>query len=91
MEKIELETMKCLFEELWFHSDNCSQPIRHIWFPIQEVAKSTQKTRTEIKKHLSMLVRQDLIKRTSEEPLLYEFTKKGKKVKTYSDIQKLLE
>ncbi|WP_348721643.1 hypothetical protein [Tenacibaculum sp. 190130A14a] len=46
----ELETIICLFQELWFHSNNCSQPIRHIWFPIQEVAKSTQKTRTEIKK-----------------------------------------
>lgn len=89
--KTELETMIYLFEELWIHSDNCSQPIHNIWFPIQEVAKSTQKTRKEVKKHLDMLVSKNLIKRTSEDPLLYKFTKEGKKIKTYSDIQKLLE
>ncbi|MEX0361389.1 MAG: hypothetical protein AB3N10_10455 [Allomuricauda sp.] len=90
-DKLGLKTMKRLLEELWLQSDNCTEPISNMWFPIQEVAKSTMNSRKEIRRYLYVLVDNGYIKRTSDEPLLYEFTEIGKKIKSESDIEKILK
>lgn len=79
-----------LFKELWLHSDDCSEPIKNIWFSIQEVAKSTGYTRNEIRKYLNLLIDNNYVKNTSQDPLLFEFTEKGKKIKTDLEIEEII-
>ena len=47
---------KRLLKELWLQSDDCTEPIEHIWFSIQEVSKSTGYKREEIKKYANSLI-----------------------------------
>tara|TARA_R110002033_G_scaffold140530_1_gene179329 strand:+ start:289 stop:774 length:486 start_codon:yes stop_codon:yes gene_type:complete len=89
--KLRFKTMKRLFQELWRQSDNCSEPITNIWYPIQEVAKSTMNSREEIRRYLSFLVDKKYIKRISDEPLLYGFTESGKGIKTDSEIENVIK
>ncbi|MGX1929937.1 hypothetical protein [Flagellimonas sp. 2504JD4-2] len=89
-DKLRLKTMKRLLEELWLKSVNCTEPIANMWFPIQEVAKSTMNSRKEIRRYFYVLVENGYIKRTSDEPLLYEFTESGRKIKSESDIEKII-
>jgi len=88
---LELKTLKRLFKELWLHSNNCSEPINSMWFSIQEVSKSTGNTRKEVRKHVNLLISNNYICMTSEEPMLFAFTEKGKKIKTDLDIQKIIQ
>ncbi len=87
----ELRTLKRLLKALWLHSDNCKEPIEHIWFSIQEVSKSTGYKKEEIRKYLNLLVKNKYIQNTSKEPLLFEFTEKGKGIKTDLEIEKIIE
>lgn len=89
--KLRFKTMKILFQELWLQSNNCSKPIKHIWFPIQEIAKSTNNSRAEIRRYLDLLVDKNYIKRISNQPLLFEFTENGKEIKTDLDIEKIIK
>ena len=89
--KLRFKTMKRLFEELWLQSDNCSEPIKHIWYSIQEVAKSTMNSREEIRRYLTLLVDKKYVKRISDEPLLYGFTESGKGIKTDSEIESVIK
>lgn len=90
--RLRLETMKRLFQELWLHSDNCVEPIEHIWFSIGEVAKSTNESREEIRtRYLNFLMEKKIVELVSWEPLKHRFTELGKKIKTESDIEKLIK
>jgi len=82
-----LKTMKRLLQELWLQSNNCTEPIEHMWFPIQEVAKSTSNSRKEIRKYLNFLIDKEFIRNISNDPLLYEFTEKGKELREDSEIE----
>lgn len=90
-DKLRFNTMKRLLEELWLHSNNCTESIEHIWYPLQEVAKSTSNSRSVIKSCLTLLIDNGYIRNTSSKPLLYEFTELGKRIKTDSDIEKIIE
>ena len=74
--------MNRLFQELWLHSDNCAEPIEHIWFSINEVAKSTNNSSEEIRiRYLDFLIEKGILELVSWEPLLHRFTELGKKNK----------
>jgi hypothetical protein len=77
-----------LLKQLWFQSNNCSSPIEHAWFPIQETSKMTGANREIVKEYFLKLVEAKLIVKISDEPLLYEFTDTGKKIKEVNDIEK---
>lgn len=83
--------LKRLLEELWLHSNNCKEPIRNMWFSIQETAKSNGVSRKEVKKHLNLLMEKNYIKITSEQPLLFEFTETGKEIKADLEIEKIIK
>ena len=86
-----LKPLKRLLKELWLHSDNCVEPIEHIWFSIKEVAQSTGYKNEEIRKYLNLLVDNKFIENTSTKPLLYEFTEKGKDIKTDCEIEQIIK
>ncbi|CAL2059229.1 hypothetical protein [Tenacibaculum sp. 190524A05c] len=83
--------LKRLFKELWLQSDDCSKPIENMWFSIQEVAKCTGNKRKEIRKYLNLLIDNNYIELMSKESLLYEFTKKGKAIKTNLEIESIIK
>ncbi|WP_298239536.1 hypothetical protein [uncultured Algibacter sp.] len=83
--------MKTLFRELWLQSDLCTEPIEHIWFTINEVAKSTSNSSKEIKKYLDYLIKNGIIELVSWEPLVHQFTEDGKRIKTEFDIEKTIK
>jgi hypothetical protein len=58
---------------------------------ISEVSKFTSNPNKEIIRYLNYLIDKKCILRLSLEPLLYEFTEIGKKIKTDSDINKLIK
>ncbi|MFD2890724.1 hypothetical protein ACFS5J_01695 [Flavobacterium chuncheonense] len=89
--KLRFNTMKRLFQELWLHSDNCAKPIEHISILLLEVAKSTTNSKEEIRKYLNLLIDKKILKRISEKQLIYEFTESGKKIKTDSEIEKIIK
>ena len=84
-------TMKRLFEELWLQSNNCTEPIEHIWSSISEVAKSTNNSTEKIKKYVNVLVEEKIIEMVTSEPLLHKFTAIGKKLKSDLDIEKIIK
>jgi len=84
------ELMQKLLEQLWFQSDNCLSPIEHAWFPIQETSKITGTKRQVVREYFDKLVEAKLIERISDEPLLFQFTDTGKKIKTVSDMEKYI-
>ena len=88
---LDLAIMKRLFKELWLQSKDCSEPIEHIWFLLNEVAKSTVNSSKEIHRYLTFLVKNSYIENISSEPLLYAFTESGKCIKTDSDIEKIIK
>lgn len=87
---MEKEVMKILFEQLWLHSDNCKCPIEHAWFPIQEAAKTTGKSKSEIIQYFLHLLNMNLIKKLSDDPLLYQFTDLGKGIKSDEQIEECI-
>lgn len=89
--RLRLKTMRRLLEELWLQSNNCTEPIKHIWYPIQEVAKSTSNSREEVRRYLNLLVENQIIKKTSDEPLLFEFTENGKEFNKDSEIEEIIK
>lgn len=78
-----------LFKELWFASSDCSHEIENIGIRLLEVAKSTNNTKEYIREYLHALIKQGHIEMTSEKPLLFTITDKGKKVKTIEDVEQL--
>jgi hypothetical protein len=84
------ELMQKLLEQLWFHSDNCSSPIKHAWFPIQETAKITGAKRQMVVDYFNKLIEAEIIERISDEPLLFQFTDKGRGVKASADVEKYI-
>lgn len=84
------ELMQKLLEQLWFQSDNCLSPIEHAWFPIQETAKITGTKRQKVMECFNKLIEANIIERISDEPLLFQFTDKGKQVKKGSDVEKYI-
>lgn len=89
-EGFQIEVMQRLFKELWFASDNCNSPIKHIGLHLSEVAKSTNNTRDEVREYVNLLIRQNYFELLSKEPLLFQFTEKGKTIKTQEDIEQIL-
>ncbi|WP_298529447.1 hypothetical protein [uncultured Christiangramia sp.] len=89
-DELRFKTMKMFFNDLWFHSEDCSKPIEYMWFPIQETAKKTNNSISEIRKYLFYLIDLAIIKKISYEPLLFEFTDYGKKIKTDKDIKVIM-
>lgn len=90
-EKLCFKTMKTLFKQLWLQSNNCTEPIQNMGFQILEVSKMTYNSKKEIIKYLNLLIDKKYIIRISDEPLLYEFTESGKKIKTDSEIEKIIK
>tara|TARA_B100000508_G_scaffold92244_1_gene72006 strand:- start:1712 stop:2197 length:486 start_codon:yes stop_codon:yes gene_type:complete len=88
--KLKLKILKTLLKELRVQTSDYSEPIENMWFTIQEVAKFTSNTREEITGYLNLLVEKGIIKKTSEEPLLYEFSEKGKELNNDFEIEKIL-
>ncbi|SNZ00361.1 hypothetical protein [Flagellimonas pacifica] len=87
----QFKILKRLFKELWLHSSECKEPIENMWYSIQETAKSNGVSRKEVRKHLNLLMDNNYIKITSEEPLLFEFTEIGKEIKTDLEIEKIIK
>lgn len=77
---MDFKVMKRLMDELKLQSNNCMSPIEHMWYPIQEVAKSTNNSTQEIMKYLNVLMKVGIIRNVSKNPLIFEFTEKGKKI-----------
>lgn len=90
-DKLRFKTMKTLFEQLWLQSNNCSEPIQNMGFQIFEVSKMTYNSKKEIMRYLNLLIDKNYINRISDEPLLYEFTESGKKIKADSEIEKTIK
>lgn len=90
-DELRLKTMKILFKQLWLQSNNCSKSIENIGFQIFEVSKMTYNSKKEILRYLNLLIEKGYIRRISEEPLLYEFTETGKKIKTDSEIEEIIK
>ncbi|NAS29505.1 hypothetical protein GTQ40_00835 [Flavobacteriaceae bacterium R38] len=88
---LRFKTMKRLFKELWIQSNYCSEPIEQMSMTVFEVAKSTSNSKEEIRRYLNILVDQNFIIKTSDKPLLYEFTEFGKQIKTDLDIEKIIK
>lgn len=82
--------MKSLLKQLWFQSNNCADRIENMGIQVSEVSKSTGKPNKEIIIYLNFLTVNRYINRISNEPLLYEFTDLGRKIKSDSDIGKLI-
>lgn len=87
----QFKVLKRLLKELWLRSNECNEPIENIWFSVQETAKSNGVTRKEVRKYLNILIDNSCIKITSQEPLLFEFTEIGKKIKSDSEIKKFIK
>jgi hypothetical protein len=90
IEGFQIEVMQRLFKELWFASDNCKSPIKHIGIHLAEVGKSTNNTRDEVREYVNLLIQQNYFELVSKEPLLFQFTEKGKTIKTQDDIKQIL-
>ena len=90
-DKLRFKTMKSLLQQLWLQSNNCKKPIKNMGFNIFEVSKMTYDSINEIERYLNSLIEKKLIKKISNEPILYEFTLIGMKIKTDSDIEILLK
>ena len=84
------EIMFRLFKELCFASGNCSHPIENIGIRLMEVAKSTYNTRDDIWEYLNELIKQGHVEISSQEPLLFTITDKGKTVKTLEDTERIV-
>lgn len=89
--KLKFQTFETLFKQLWLQSNNCTVPIENMWFVILEVSKITSNSKKEILLYLNLLVDKNYIKRISEEPIIYEFTETGKKIKTDSEIEEIIK
>lgn len=88
---MQFKTMKSLFNMLWLQSNNCSEEIKNMGYLIFEVSKMTCNTKSEIIKYLNLLLDEKYIENISKEPLLYQFTEKGKKIKTDSEIEEIIK
>ncbi|MCK9208320.1 MAG: hypothetical protein M0P66_14510 [Salinivirgaceae bacterium] len=88
--KYEIEIMKSLFRLLWLQSDNCKLPIQNMGYNLMEVGKFTGRTRDIIKHYLDYLIDQGFMELVSEKPLLYQFTDKGRLIKSMDDIEKII-
>ena len=80
-DKLRFKTMKTLFEQLWLQSNDCSEPIKNMGFQVFEVSKFTYNSKKETLRYLNLLIEKNYITKISDEPLLYEFTEIGKKIK----------
>lgn len=83
--------MRTLLTELRIQSDNFSRPIKHIWYPIQEVARFTNSPHEEVKNSLRLLIDKGYLNQKSSEPLIFELTEKGKQVKTDKEIEEIIK
>ena len=90
-DKLRFKTMKTFFEQLWLQSNNCTEPIQNMGFQVFEVSKMTYNSKKEIMRYLNLLVEKNYIIKTSDKPLLYEFTESGKKIKADSEIEKIIK
>lgn len=84
------ELMQKLLEQLWFQSDNCSSPIENAWFPIQETSRITGTKKQVVQECFRKLIEVKVIEKISDDPLLFQFTDIGKKVKSNRDIEKYI-
>jgi hypothetical protein len=84
------ETLYKLFKELWFHADNYSRPISNIGLRLLEVAKFTNNTTDDVREYFQILLDKNYIEIISKESLLYQFTEKGKSVKTLADMELII-
>ena len=80
-----------LLQELRIQSDGFNRPIKHIWYPIQEVSRFTNSTKEEVKRILRILINAGILYKKSSEPLLFDFTEEGKLPKSGSEIDTILK
>uniref|UniRef100_UPI001ED97349 hypothetical protein n=1 Tax=Flavobacterium sp. UGB4466 TaxID=2730889 RepID=UPI001ED97349 len=90
-DQLRSKTMKSLFEMLWLQSNNCTEQIQNMGNLIFEVSKMTNNSKKEVVRYLNLLMEKSYIENISTEPLLYQFTLKGKNIKTDSEIEELIK
>lgn len=75
-----------LLRELKFFSENGKKQILSIGYLTFEVSKMTNSRTTEVINHLRFLTEKGYVAKTSDEPLVYELTEKGKLVNDETEI-----
>ncbi len=78
--------MQSLLKQLWFQSDNAKLPIHHMGFQLMEVGKFTGHSRDAVREYLYWLMDNGYMELISKEPLLFQFTEKGRLIKSVNDI-----
>ncbi len=58
-------------------------------YNLMEVGKFTCQSKDIIRHYLDYLIDQGILELVSENPLLYQFTDKGRQIKSMDDIEKL--
>ncbi len=89
--KYDIDIMKSLFRLLWLQSDNCKFPIQNMAYNLMEVGRMTNQTRYRIEDYLNYLIAQGFIELISDEPLLYQFTDKGKQIQNIDAIEEIIK
>lgn len=87
--KSEEEVFYCIFKQLWVSSKYGAKEIEHLWFTTQEISKSTNVKREQIKNHINDLISSGILNIKSHDPLIYKFSEKGKLIKKKVDINNL--
>ena len=87
--KINANVMFRLIRELWYDSEYCQKPIKNFGYRIFEVTKSNVDKITVIV-HWKFLLENGVIKEITKDPPVYEFTLKGKNIKTEKDIEEMI-
>jgi hypothetical protein len=82
----EYQVIWILFNELVIGSNDSTDIIDHLGYPIQEASKITGQKRFVIKQHLEKLVGKGIINVISKEPLKLRFTNLGKNIKTKEEL-----
>jgi predicted transcriptional regulator len=90
-DNLDFEIMQMLFHELWLQSDNGELPIDNIAFSTFEVSKMAWQKIAIIKEYINFLTDNNFLEICSTNPLQYQFTEKGRKIKTPEDIKKIIE
>ena len=88
--KFEIDVMQKLLKQLRFQSDECRSPIQNMGFQLMEVAKFTTTSREYVRKYLKLLIDNGYLVLISTEPLLFEFSEKGKLLKSIDELALLI-
>lgn len=86
-ELINPKVLGILLRELKFHSENGEKQILNIGYLTFEVSKMTNSKTIEVINHLRFLTEKGYVAKTSDEPLVYNLTEKGKLLNNETEIK----